>query len=509
MDIKIKRALLSVYNKNGLPDFAKSLEKLGIELISTGGTAEFLEKLGLKVKKISDLTGFPEILGGRVKTLHPAIHSGILADKTKKEHLEELKKFKFQPIDLVIVNLYPFEQVIKNPCSMEEAIEYIDIGGPTLARAAAKNFKSTCIVMQPEDYPLLLNEMEKGGVSEEFRKKMAQKAFMITSHYDYVISRYLNGGEEIFPNNLQLNLKRVLNLRYGENPHQKAALYKLEGEKEGLHSFYQYQGKELSFNNFLDIESALRLISNFEKNCCAIIKHNNPCGVAIGKTLEEAYIKAFDCDPLSSFGGIVAFNGKVNEALAKKLCEIFLEVIIAPSFETKALDVFSKKKNLRVISLKIPNERCGFDYKRVLGGLLVQEWEEHKEKKDQFKTVTRNKPSEREWKDLLFAWDIVKNVKSNGILFAKNLQTVAIGSGQTSRVDSVKSAVMKAKLSLEGSVCASDGFFPFPDGVEEIYKAGARAIIQPGGSIKDKEVIQTADKLGISMVFTGCRHFRH
>jgi len=509
MDIKIKRALISVYNKNGLPDFAKSLSKMGVELISTGGTATFLEKLGLKVTKISDITGFPEILGGRVKTLHPAIHSGILADKTKKEHIEELEKFKFKPIDLVVVNLYPFEQVIKNPCSLEKAIEYIDIGGPTLARAAAKNFNSTCILMSPEDYPLLLNEMEKGGISIDFRKKMAQKAFTITSHYDYIISKYLNGGEEIFPYYLPLSLIRVLNLRYGENPHQRSALYKLENEQEGLHCFYQYQGKELSFNNFLDIESALRIISNFDKYCCAIIKHNNPCGVACGDNLIEAYEKALECDPLSAFGGIVAFNRNVDKNLAEKLTEIFLEVIVAPSFDEGAIEIFSKKKNLRVITLKIPKKRSGFDLKRVLGGFLVQEWDDHIENKNEFKVVTKNKPTKKEWEDLIFAWDVVKNVKSNAVLFAKNFQTIAIGAGQTSRVFSVKTAVMKAKLSLEGSVCASDGFFPFPDGVEEIHKAGAKAIIQPGGSIKDKEVIEVAEKLGISMVFTGCRHFRH
>ncbi len=509
MDIKIKRALISVYNKNGLPDFAKSLSKLGVELISTGGTATFLEKLGLKVTKISEITGFPEILDGRVKTLHPAIHSGILADKRKKEHLEELKKFEFKPIDLVVVNLYPFEQVIKNPCSLEEAIEYIDIGGPTLVRAAAKNFNSTCVVMHPEDYPVLLKEMEKGGISLDFRKKMAQKAFTITSHYDYVISKYLNGGEEIFPGYLQFSLHKVLNLRYGENPHQRSALYKLENEVEGLHSFYQYQGKELSFNNFLDIESAIRIVANFNENCCAIIKHNNPCGIACGKDLMEAYEKALECDPLSAFGGIVAFNGKVDENLAKKLTEIFLEVIVAPSYEEGAIDIFSKKKNLRVISLKIPKNRSGYDIKRVSGGLLIQEWEEHLEDINNFKVVTKKKPTKKDWDDLIFAWNLVKNVKSNAIVFVKNKQSLAIGSGQTSRVDSVKTAVLKAKFSLMESVCASDGFFPFPDGVEEIHKAGAKAIIQPGGSIKDKEVIEVADKLGISMVFTGCRHFRH
>lgn len=509
MDIKIKRALLSVYYKNGLPDFAKSLNAKGVELISTGGTATFLEKLGLKVTKISEITGFPEILDGRVKTLHPAIHGAILADKTNEKHLKELKKFNFQPIDLVVVNLYPFEQVIKNPCSMEEAIENIDIGGPTLARAAAKNFKSTCVVMHPEDYPLILKEMENGGISEEFRKKMAQKAFSITSQYDFVISRYLNGKEEVFPNNLQINLQRVMNLRYGENPHQKGALYKVQGETEGLHSFYQYQGKELSYNNFLDIESALRLVSNFKENCCAIIKHNNPCGVALGKNLLEAYEKALSCDPVSAFGGIVAFSSIVDKKLSEKLSEIFLEVIIAPSYEPDAIKLFSKKKNLRVVSLKIPEKRYGFDFKRIFGGFLVQEWEEHFEKKDDFKVVTKKSPTDEEWKNLEFAWNIVKNIKSNGILFVKDLQTVGIGSGQTSRVDSVKTAIMKAKLSLKGSVCASDGFFPFPDGVEEIHKAQATAIIQPGGSIKDKEVIDVADKLGISMVFTGCRHFRH
>lgn len=509
MVIKINRALISVYYKNGLPDLAKSLYEKGVEIISTGGTASFLEKLGIRVTKISELTGFPEILGGRVKTLHPAIHSGILADKTKEEHLEELKKFNFQPIELVVVNLYPFEEVIQNPCSMEEAVEYIDIGGPTLVRAAAKNFKSTCVIMDPADYPLLLKEIEDGGTTLEFRKKMAQKVFSITSHYDSIISKYLNGKEETFPENFQINLKRVLNLRYGENPHQKGVLYKLEGEKEGLHSFYQYQGKELSFNNFLDIESALRLIANFDEPCCVIIKHNNPCGAAIGKDLENAWEKALECDPISAFGGIVAFNGKIEKGLAEKLKELFLEVIVSPEIEEEALKVLSSKKNLRVLSLKIQKERKGFDYKRVSGGFLIQEWEEHQEKFDDFKVVTKKSPTELQWKDLIFAWKVVKNIKSNGILFAKNLQTLGIGSGQTSRVDSVKLAVMKAKLSLKESVCASDGFFPFPDGIEEIYKAGGRAIITPGGSIKDKEVIERADELGISMVFSPCRHFRH
>lgn len=509
MVIEIKRALISVYYKNGLPDFVKSLEEKGVEIISTGGTASFLEKLGIKVTKISELTGFPEILDGRVKTLHPAIHSGILADKTKKEHLEQLEKFKFQPIDLVVVNLYPFEEVIKNPCSMDEAIEYIDIGGPTLVRAAAKNFKSTCVIMDPADYPLLLKELEKGGTSLEFRKKMAQKAFSITSHYDSVISNYLNGKEEVFPENIQINLKRVLNLRYGENPHQKGVLYKVEGETEGLHSFYQYQGKELSFNNFLDIEASLRLIANFDEPCCAIIKHNNPCGVALGKDLNEAWKRAFECDPLSAFGGIVAFNGKIEKELAENLKEIFLEVIVSPEIEEEALKILSSKKNLRVLSLKIPKVRKGFDFKRVSGGFLIQDWEEHIENMEDFKVVTKKSPTDKEWQDLIFAWKVVKNIKSNGVLFAKNLQTLGIGSGQTSRVDSAKTAVLKAKLPLEGSVCASDGFFPFPDGVEEIHKAGAKAIIAPGGSIKDKEVIEKADLLGLSMVFSPCRHFRH
>lgn len=509
MEIKIKRALISVYNKNGLPDLAESLYKKGVEIISTGGTASFLESLGLKVKKISDLTGFPEILNGRVKTLHPAVHSGILADKSKECHLEELKKFNFLPIDLVVVNLYPFEQVIKNPCSMEEAIEYIDIGGPTLARAAAKNFKTTCVIMDPEDYPQLLKEIENGGVSYEFRKKMAQKAFSITSHYDYVISNYLDSKLEIFPDLLQINLKRVMVLRYGENPHQRGVLYKIEGEKEGMHNFYQYQGKELSFNNFLDMDSGISIVSKFNRPCCAIIKHTNPCGVALGMDLKEAWEKALECDPVSAFGGIVVFNGLVERSLAEKLVEIFLEVVLAPSFEENALELFSKKKNLRIISLSTIKDKTGLDFKRIFGGFLVQEWEDHEEKREDFKVVTKKKPNEKEWEDLIFAWNVVKSIKSNAVLFAKNLQTISIGAGQTSRVDSVKLAVSKARLPLEGSVCASDGFFPFPDGIEEIYKAGAKSIIAPSGSIRDKEVIETAEKLGLSLIFTPCRHFKH
>ncbi len=509
MVIKIKRALLSVYNKNGLPDFAKSLAKEGIEIISTGGTASFLQKIGIKVTPIENLTGFPEILDGRVKTLHPAIHGGILADKRKKEHLETLNKHKILPIELVVVNLYPFEEIIKTNCTLEEAIEYIDIGGPTLARGAAKNFNSTCVVMDPDDYALILKEIEKGGIPIDLSKKLAQKAFKITSHYDYIISNYLKEKEDFFPEKIQLNLQRVLNLRYGENPHQKGALYKLENGEKGLPCFYQYQGKELSFNNFLDIDSSIRIISSLKGNACVIVKHNNPCGVAIGIDLKDAYEKALSCDPLSAFGGIVAFNNTLNFETAKKLTEIFLEVIVAPSFEEKALEILGKKKNLRVIMLPIPQKRQNYDLKRVSGGFLVQDWEEHLEDPKNYKVVTKKKPTKKEWEDLIFAWEVVKNVKSNAVLFVKDLKTLAIGSGQTSRVDAVKNAVLKAKLPLKESVCASDGFFPFPDGVEEIKNAGAKAIIQPGGSIKDEEIIKVANELDISMVFTGCRHFRH
>lgn len=512
MAIEIKTALISTHSKNGLPDFARFLHDRGVTIVSTGGTAAFIERLGIPVKKVSDLTGFPEILGGRVKTLHPAIHGGILADARNPAHMEELRRHGITKIDLVVVNLYPFKDVISSPCTLAEAIENIDIGGVALLRAAGKNYHSTVIIVETEDYGAILKAVEEeGGVPEELSRRLAVKAFTHSSAYDATIARYLRSqmeGEE-FPEVLQWTLERVMPLRYGENPHQRAALYRQEPGRGELHLLHQHQGKELSFNNLLDIDSAQRIVSGFKRPACVVVKHNSPCGAAVGATPEEAFAKAWACDPKSAFGGIIAFNARVEGSVAEAIVPNFVEVVVAPEYDRAALEIFKPKKNVRVVTLPVEGPRAGYDFKRIDGGVLVQEWDAHAENIRAAKVVTRRVPTEAEWADLEFAWEVVKGVKSNAVIYVRAGQTVALGCGQTSRVDAATNAPLKAVLPLEGSVVASDGFFPFPDNVEAIAQAKATAIIQPGGSIKDKDVIEAADRLGLAMVFTGCRHFRH
>ena len=508
----MKVALVSVSNKEGIEDFCRELVKLGYAIFSTGGTAAALKRAGIAVVDVADYTGFPEIMDGRVKTLHPKVHGGILADRDKAHHREAMEEHGIQAIDMVVVNLYPFEETIKKPnVTLEEAIENIDIGGPTMVRAAAKNHRHVIILVDPRDYPWVLEALrERGDLTQEERRRLAAKAFAHTGRYDSLITAYLEKtlGEEL-PTNLGLFFHKVQGLRYGENPHQKAAFYAEGGEPWGLTRARQLQGKELSYNNLLDLHSVLALALEFQDPVAVIAKHNNPCGVAVGESPAQAYAKALECDPVSAYGGIMAFNREVDEETAREITKIFVEAIIAPGYTPQALEVFSAKANLRLLELNPwPEKLQGWDLRRVAGGLLVQE-PDTLLMGDELRVVTRREPTEEEWKDLTFAWRVVKHVKSNAIVLARGGQTVGIGAGQMSRVDSVKIAIMKAQIPTRDSVLASDAFFPFPDGVEEAARAGVRAVIQPGGSIRDKEVIEAADRLGLAMVFTGMRHFRH
>ncbi len=512
--ITIKRALISVSDKRGIIEFAQALHKRGIEIISTGGTAKELSERGIPVTLVSEVTGYPEILGGRVKTLHPAIHGALLARSDVLPDTETLASHNIQPIELAVVNLYPFEETISgNSASIESAIEQIDIGGPTMIRAAAKNFKHRAVVVNPERYADIINELDSnnGSIADKTLFNLAREAFQYTAHYDAVIARYFNSfAHETtdLPGRVTLSLNKEMALRYGENPHQKAALYG---------SFFQYfehlHGKELSFNNILDISASVQLISEFDRPTAVIIKHNNPCGVASDDSLSAAYLKAYQCDRLSAFGGIVAVNRPLDMDTAQAVNKIFTEVIVAPAFDQDVLAFLQKKKDRRIIKqlidLRILDD---LDIRSVYGGLLVQDKDTERVTKDRLKVVTKRKPGDNEFESLLFAWRVAKHVKSNAIIFVRSDQTLGIGAGQMSRVDSSKIAVNKAQdagFELSGSVVASDGFFPFADGVIELVRAGATAIIQPGGSIRDQEVIDAADENNISMVFTGIRHFRH
>lgn len=509
--IKIERAIVSVSDKTGIDQLSKFLKKYNVEIISTGKTAKFLREKGIDVIEVSDYTGFPEILDGRVKTLHPKIYGGILSIKDKKEHIEEMEKNNIKPIQLVVCNLYPFEETLKKGKSDEEIIENIDIGGPTIIRAGAKNYKYVCVLISPSFYNEFMEEMEKnnGSVSEEFSFKCAKEVFKLTSRYDYMISSYFSSKieKEILPSEIDLRLVKVQNLRYGENPHQKGAFYRFidrEFKREII------QGKELSFNNLLDMESAYNLVSQFEKCACVIIKHTNPCGVGIGENLIEAYEKALKTDPLSAFGGIVGFNRKVDKKLAKILIKRFYEIIIAPDFEKEAIEIFKEKADLRVV--RCPEKiKYEYDFKCLSDGFLVQTPDEINYEK--FEIVTERKPTDEEIEGLKFAWIVCKFIKSNGIVIATKDHTLGIGTGQMSRYDSTRIAVMKMKENFKELpkpiVLASDAFFPFPDSIEVAYRAGVTSIIQPGGSKNDKEVIEKCNELGISMVFTGTRHFKH
>ena len=527
----IERALISVYDKTGLLEFACRLAALGVEIISTGGTAKLLREAGLQARDVVELTGWPEMLGGRVKTLHPKVHGGILFRRGNAGDRKQAAERGITPIDLVVVNLYPFEATAaQDGLDAQELIENIDIGGPALVRSAAKNFESVAVVVDPADYPHVARELEAAReLSLATRLDLARRAFSATTRYDGLIATELErltaadgvvrlGERPALPERLHLALARKQSLRYGENPHQHAALYVSAGRPaEGLVGARQLQGKELSYNNLVDLDAAWALAQEFTLPAAVIVKHSNPCGAAEQETLLEAYRKAYACDPVSAYGGIVAVNRPMDAATAKEVSKLFVECIVAPGYEVTAGEWLSSKKNLRLMEMPasapsalLTGEAAQeLELKRIAGGVLVQEPDHYQLAQSALKTVTERAPTRSEIDALLFAWKVVKHVKSNAIVFARDGQTLAVGAGQMSRVDSVKLAVMKAQESLAGSVVASDAFFPFPDGVEESARAGATAVIQPGGSVRDAEVIAVANKLGLAMVFTGVRHFRH
>jgi phosphoribosylaminoimidazolecarboxamide formyltransferase / IMP cyclohydrolase len=520
----VERALISVFDKTGIVDFAKRLAALRIEILSTGGTSKLLREAGVTVRDVSDFTGWPEMLGGRVKTLHPKVHGGLLFRRNHPEDQKQAKEHGIAPIDLVVVNLYPFEATAaKKDLTAEELIENIDIGGPTMLRSAAKNFESVAVVTDPADYDRIASELENSrDTSLATRLELARKVFATTSRYDGMITTELErlaasphialGDKPILPERVHIALRRQQELRYGENPHQAAALYAPAGRAaEGLAAAKQLQGKELSYNNFVDLEAARSLAAEFRNPAAVIIKHNNPCGTAEQETLRDAYLKALACDPVSAFGGVLAFNRVVDAATAEEVAKLFAECIAAPGFDEKAESIFAAKKNLRL--LELPPAGLELDrelqLKRILGGMLVQQPDLGELQDSELRTMTKRVSSHDEMHTMRFAWKVCKHVKSNAIVFARDGATLGVGAGQMSRVDSVKLAVMKAQTSLKGSVVASDAFFPFPDGVEEAAKAGATAVIQPGGSVRDNDVIAAADRLGLAMVFTGIRHFLH
>jgi phosphoribosylaminoimidazolecarboxamide formyltransferase / IMP cyclohydrolase len=518
MSARIQRAILSVTDKTGLVQFARQLSALNIELISTGGTAKLLRDSGISVKDISDLTGFPEMLDGRVKTLHPKVHGGILHRREDPKHVAAVAEHGIAAIDMVVVNLYAFEKTAAKPgVRFDELIENIDIGGPSMIRSAAKNFQDVAIVTSPADYEPIAAELEQQGgtLTRETKWRLAQKAFATTAAYDSAIASTLERitadsfqvqPEGPFPASLRFSFHKVLDLRYGENPHQKAAMYS-DGSGAGVANARQLQGKELSYNNIVDLQAAWDLAQEFEEPVVAIIKHTNPCGTATGKTLAEAYKRALECDPVSAFGGVIGVNRPIDAAAAEEMHKLFLEVIAAPAFDAAAKAKFASKKNLRLVEVVPASQK--WVLKNVSGGMLVQDNDTRALSDADLKVVTKRPPTPEETRALLFAWKVCKHVKSNAIVYARDGQTVGVGAGQMSRVDSAKIGAMKAQLPLKGTVAASDAFFPFPDGVEEIANAGATAIIQPGGSQRDPEVIEAADRLGLAMLFTGVRHFRH
>ncbi len=521
----VARALISVFDKTGIVQFAKRLAALKIEILSTGGTAKLLRETGVSVGDVSDFTGWPEMLGGRVKTLHPKVHGGLLFRRKNTEDQKQAAEHGIAPIDLVVVNLYPFEATAaKAGLTAEELIENIDIGGPTMLRSAAKNFESVTVVSDPADFERVAKELESAGdTTLATRLDLARKVFAATSRYDGMITTELERlaaasgnilleAKPVLPERVHVALRRQQELRYGENPHQAAALYVPAGRKpEGLAAAKQLQGKELSYNNLVDLEAARSLAGEFSNPAAVIIKHNNPCGTAEQGALRDAYLKALACDPISAFGGVLAFNRVVDAATAEEVAKLFVECIAAPGFDEKSKAIFAAKKNLRLLELPpggLEPER-ELQLKRILGGMLVQQPDLGEIQESELRTVTKRAPTAEELHTMQFAWKVAKHVKSNAIVFAKDGATLGVGAGQMSRVDSVKLAVMKAQSPLAGSVVASDAFFPFPDGVEEAAKAGATAVIQPGGSVRDADVIAAADRLGLAMVFTGMRHFLH
>ncbi|MHB9154767.1 MAG: bifunctional phosphoribosylaminoimidazolecarboxamide formyltransferase/IMP cyclohydrolase [Endomicrobiales bacterium] len=518
----IRQALISVSSKEGIVEFARALSQAGVNIISSGGTAKTLQDNAIPCREISEVTGFPEILDGRVKTLNPKIHGGILARRDKKTHLDELHKHGIAPIDLVVVNLYPFEATIEKltaagPEVPEEAVENIDIGGVALLRAAGKNFADVLVVCDPSDYPSVVEKIRNNGLTLEFRKELAARAFRHTAYYDALISGYLTG--EKFPQETALPLKKLSSLRYGENPHQEAALYR-QGPANGAPGVVearQLQGKELSYNNYLDLESAWRLAQEFETPACVIVKHSNPCGCAQGPDIGAAYLRALACDPVSAFGGIIAFNREVDDTTAREVVKLFTECIIAPAYSDKAKEVFLAKKNLRLLLMpaaKAARASKGVEYRTISGGMLVQDRDNAL--LSGTKTATRRAPTKEEMDSLQFAWKVCKHVKSNAIILVRGTQTVGVGAGQMSRIDSLKIAESKMKAAQHGLdekknplVLASDAFFPFNDVVLEAAKTGVSAIAQPGGSIRDEDSIKAADENNMAMVMTGMRHFRH
>jgi phosphoribosylaminoimidazolecarboxamide formyltransferase / IMP cyclohydrolase len=557
---KIRRALISVSDKTGIVDFARQLEAFQVEIISTGGTAKALRDAGVKVRDVSDVTDFPEMMDGRVKTLHPKIHGGLLGLRDNPAHQAAMREHGIEPIDMVVVNLYPFEEtIVREGVTLEQAVEQIDIGGPAMIRSAAKNFRDVAVVVSPQSYGGVVAEMDRhaGQLSFATRAGLAASAFARTAKYDALVVSYLmrastegtlpqtlqdavfavtgenkggGGGRSSFsvfgvkvsrgtplasidsiadlPDFASFSLEKKNSLRYGENPHQAAALYEI-GISGGVANTDLLAGKEMSFNNYVDADAACQLVCDFDELACAIIKHTNPAGVALGESAEEAYRRALATDPTSAFGGIVAFNRQVDEAAARAAIEIFTEVIIAPDYKPAALEILKTKKNLRVLRAGISEQAPGLEYKQISGGMLVQTRDTHKLKREDLKVVTKREPTEDEIRDLLFAWTVCKHTKSNAIVYARAGQTVGVGAGQMSRVDSVKLGVMRAQLPVQGSVLASDAFFPFRDGIDEAAKHGITAVIQPGGSMRDAEVIAACDENNIAMVFTGIRHFKH
>jgi phosphoribosylaminoimidazolecarboxamide formyltransferase/IMP cyclohydrolase len=519
----IRRALVSVFDKQGVLELSQALAALDVELLSSGGTARLLSENGIGTVPVAEYTGFPEMLDGRVKTLHPRIHAGILALRSSSGHMDDLKRNEIEPIDLVVVNLYPFEKTASTAgIGLGDVVEMIDIGGPAMVRAAAKNYASVGVVVDPGDYAAIVEEIRRdGGLSDATRLRLAVKAFRHTSDYDNAVQVYLSQvgpdgerrtGEAGMPERLSVEFAKVQDLRYGENPHQTAAFFRdpLSGGPS-IAGAKQLQGKELSFNNILDLDAALGLAAEFDQGCCVIVKHGNPCGTALGTETLVAYKRALECDPLSAFGGVIAYNRRVDRRTAEAMAEHFFEAILAPEFDEEARAALVKKKKLRL--LEVGNltkfERGGFDLRRVSGGMLAQDWDRLDEKVREGRVATKREPTEEEWRALEFAWTVCKHVKSNAIVYAHSDRTVGIGAGQMSRVDSARLGIQKAQVPLESSVMASDAFFPFRDGLDVAAEAGIKAVVQPGGSIRDDEVVAAADEHGLTMVFTGRRHFRH
>jgi len=516
---QLGKALISVSDKTGVETMAKGLVGLGADILSTGGTAKMLQDAGVEVMEVADYTGYPEIMNGRVKTLHPKIHGGLLGRRSVEAHMQQMKDQGIVPIDVVVVNLYPFESTIAKPgCTFEEAIEHIDIGGPSMLRSAAKNHEDVLVVVDPQDYARVLEALQSGTVSLSLRRELAKKVFFHTARYDSLIANYLNSqltesSEQKFPSLLTLAYEKVDDLRYGENPHQAGAVYQNRHTKEAsVCQAKQLHGKAMSYNNYLDANSALELAKEFDETVVVIVKHTNPCGVALGDTAVEAYVRARETDPVSAFGGVIACNRDVDVAMAKEVTSTFVEVLIAPSFTEEALTELQRKKDLRLLAVGSLEtaQRERLDMKKIVGGILLQDRDLGSLRELGDLTIpSQRQPTNEEYQACDFAWKVCKHVKSNAIVFATSQQTVGIGAGQMSRVDSVKLAQMKANLPIKGCVMASDAFFPFRDGIDAAVNAGITAVIQPGGSIRDKEIIQAVDEQQVAMILTGMRHFRH